>query len=76
MARKRKNLQELDYQSSEYWDKLLQQEGLSTERGRSKRLIYVGGTKVLDDLAGQQDMGTRDKRRDPKTNYASSSDVE
>lgn len=76
MARKRKNLKDLSYTSPEYWDKLLIQEGLSVESGRSKRVIYVGGSQILDDLAGQEAMGTRDRSKDPKKNSASTDEDE
>jgi hypothetical protein len=52
MARKRKGLQGLDYQSKEYWSKLLTKEGLSMERGRSARLTYMGDSSTLESVEG------------------------
>ena len=69
MARKREKLKDLDYQSAEYWNGVLQEEGLSMERGRSKRVSYVGGTDILDALHGQQDAGTRSKDGDLDISY-------
>jgi hypothetical protein len=51
LARKRKKLKDLDYESKEYWDKLLKEEGLSMETGRNYKLSYVGGTDVLERMA-------------------------
>lgn len=48
MARKRKALKEIEYNSTEYWNKLLNQEGLSVDRGRSKKLLYAGGTSDIE----------------------------
>ena len=47
MARKRKALKHLDYQSVEYWNRLLTQEGLSVEAGRHPKLVLVGGSAEL-----------------------------
>lgn len=48
MARKRKALQKVDYQSKEYWNRLLAEEGLSMERGKHpRRLVYVGDEQEL-----------------------------
>lgn len=69
MARKRKNLKKLDYQSAEYWERLLVDEGLSMERGRSKRVSYVGGTAILDSLNGAQQAGTRTTEGDLDIRY-------
>jgi hypothetical protein len=52
MARKRKKLQGLDYNSTEYWNRLLNQEGLSISRGKSERLLYIGGTSEVERLGG------------------------
>ena len=54
MARKRKKLEALDYQSKEYWSKLLTLEGLSMERGTSRRLTYVGGSSVAESIEGEK----------------------
>jgi hypothetical protein len=56
MARKRAKLRELDYQSQEYWEKLLTQEGLSMERGRNHKLDYVGTGAVLESMEGESRM--------------------
>jgi len=53
MARKRKKLRGLDYSSQEYWEKLLTQEGLSMERGRSHKLNYVGTGSTLESIEGE-----------------------
>jgi hypothetical protein len=55
--------------SPEYWEKRLRKEGLSMERGRSKRVSYVGGTAILDALHGAQAMGTRPKGGDLDISY-------
>ncbi len=52
MPRKRKGLRKLDYQSQEYWDRLLRQDGLSMEAGTTRRITYVGGTQVLEFIEG------------------------
>ena len=52
MARKRKKLQGLDYESPEYWNRLLNQDGLSLNRGKSEKVLYVGGTSGVDRLRG------------------------
>ena len=52
MARKRKKLKDLDYNSNEYWNKLLNQEGLSLNAGKSEKLLYVGGPSDADRLKG------------------------
>jgi hypothetical protein len=64
MARKRKGLEHLDYQSSAYWQKLLTIEGLSMEKGRSDRLSYVGGAGMVESIEGVQ--YTDDGRIKPK----------
>jgi hypothetical protein len=64
MARKREKLKKLDYHSKEYWSKLLTQEGLSMERGTSRRLTYVGGSSVAESIDGEQ--YTRSGRIPPK----------
>jgi len=52
MARKRKNLQTFDYQSPEYWNRLLVEEGLSLDKGRSNKLLYIGGPNEVEALEG------------------------
>lgn len=54
MARKRKKLNQLDYSTQEYWEKLLTLDGLSMERGRSDHLSYVGDGGELESIEGQQ----------------------
>lgn len=70
MARKRKK----DTQA--YWDELLRRAGLSMERGRSKRVSYVGGTKILDELHGAQSAGTRSREGDLDIGYPKEDSVE
>lgn len=50
MARKRKALQNLNYNSKEYWNRLLVEEGLSVDAGRSQRIAYVGGATDIEML--------------------------
>lgn len=50
MARKRKNLSHLDYNSTEYWNRLLVEEKLSIDRGKSKKLLYIGGATDVEML--------------------------
>jgi len=51
MARKRKALKGLDYNSPEYWNRLLVEEGLSMSRGLNPdRVAYVGDTQMLDKI--------------------------
>lgn len=69
MARKRERLKELDYQSPRYWDKLLCEEGLSMERGTSRRVTYVGDSSTLEMIAGAEEMGTRDTTKDKDVTY-------
>ncbi len=54
MARKRKGLQALDYQSNEYWQKLLAKEGLSMRRGEHPKLSYQGTTNDIEYIEGQR----------------------
>lgn len=69
MARKRKALRPVDYQSKEYWNRLLAEEGLSMEAGTSRRLTYVGDSQVLDKIAGGEEMGTNDSSRAKDVTY-------
>lgn len=66
MARKRQNLKNLDYHSQAYWEKVLQEDGLSMERGTSRRLTYVGGATVLEGIEAEIVGGGRigDKGKD------------
>lgn len=50
MARKRKKLRHLNYQSREYWNRLLAQEGLTMYEGLDKRLIYSPDLTVIEKL--------------------------
>jgi hypothetical protein len=61
MARKRKKLQDLDYKSAEYWNKLLAQEGMSLRQGEDPRLIHVGDSAALDKV--QEDQSQRETGR-------------
>jgi len=74
MARKRKKLQELDYGSQEYWNRLLSQDGLSVNRGKSEKLLYVGGTTEVDRLRGSVETSTG--RAAPHTGDGSGDDRE
>lgn len=64
MARKRKGLGHLDYESQEYWNRLLSREGLSLDRGKSSKLLYIGGASEVERLSGflQTDTGIRSRR--------------
>ena len=53
MARKRKKLKHLDYESSAYWDNLLRLEGLSMEKGLNAKLTYLGGSSTLESIDGE-----------------------
>jgi len=59
MARKRKSLKTLDYNSGEYWNRLLVQEGLDVDSGRDPRLIPIGGSRELEALERSQNVGGR-----------------
>ena len=48
MARKRKKLKNIEYNSKEYWNKLLAQDGLSMSQGLDPRQIYVGDSAAID----------------------------
>ena len=52
MARKREKLKGLDYQSAEYWNRLLAEEKMSMEQGVHPSLIYVGDSGRLEDIEG------------------------
>jgi hypothetical protein len=52
MARKRRALRSVDYQTKEYWNKLLAQEGLSVDAGRHPKLSYVGGAVDIEYIEG------------------------
>ena len=59
-----------------YWEALLNKRGFSMERGRSKRVSYVGGVQALDFIMGTSIMGTRDKDGDLDISYAPKSITE
>lgn len=61
MARKRKKLQHLDYNSPEYWNRLLAEEGLTLHAGEDKRQVYVGDSGSLDFI--QEDQSQRETGR-------------
>jgi hypothetical protein len=69
MARKRKNLQHLEYNSQEYWNRLLAQEGLSVDKGKDPRLVYIGGSNEVDllqeELSQKQTGRVEPKDRQP-----------
>lgn len=48
MARKRKKLRHLDYNSREYWNRLLAQEGMSMSQGQHPKLVYSGALDRLE----------------------------
>lgn len=58
MARKRKELKDLDYNSKAYWNKLLTMDDLSMARGRHDNLTYVGDAATLDSIEGERRMAT------------------
>ncbi len=62
-------------ETPEYWGKRLRKAGLSMERGRSKRVSYVGGTAILDALHGAQVMGTRPKNGDLDITYKKGDEI-
>ena len=47
MARKREALKHLDYNSKEYWNRLLAEDGLSVDQGLNPKLVYVPTVKEL-----------------------------
>ena len=62
LARKRKKLKDLDYNSVEYWNKLLVEEGMSLSAGLgSGKLVYIGGTRTMDRI--QEDQSQRETGR-------------
>jgi len=53
MARKRKKLQHLDYNSPQYWECLLAEEGLTMDCALQRRhLQYVGDSTTLEFIEG------------------------
>jgi len=69
MARKRKKLKHLPYESPEYWDKLLAEDGLSMEAGTTRRITYVGDTKALEDIEARQEFGSDDACKSKSVTY-------
>jgi hypothetical protein len=62
VARKRKALKDLDYNSKEYWNRLLVQEGLSMSQGLNPdKVAYVGDSQQLDKI--QESMSQKDTGR-------------
>lgn len=64
MARKRKILNTLDYQSKEYWNRLLVLEGLAVDTGRHPKLILAGGSTELE-IIEKMEFGKQDGRVRP-----------
>lgn len=60
MARKRRALKDLNYQTPSYWERLLRYEGLSMEAGTTRRITYVGDSNTLDRIAGAEEMDQND----------------
>jgi hypothetical protein len=54
MARKRKKLRRLDYNSPEYWNRLLAQEGLTMRQGLHPKLSYQGSASDLEYIEGER----------------------
>lgn len=66
MARKRKKLRGFDYQSVEYWNRLLVEEDLSVDRGyHPNKVSYVGSSVDIEYLEGS--IRTDNGRITPKT---------
>lgn len=52
MARKREALKDLDYQSVEYWNRLLAEEQMSMDQGLHPDLLYVGDSARVETIEG------------------------
>lgn len=63
MARKRRKLAGLEYDSLEYWNRLLAMDGLSLSAGLDRHLVYVGTSGNLDKT--QEEQSERDTGRVP-----------
>lgn len=50
MARKRRKLRHLNYQTREYWNKLLAQDGMSMSQGLHPKLVYSGDLGKLEEV--------------------------
>ena len=67
MARKRKKLEDLDYQTREYWNRLLAQDGLTMSQGLHPKLSYQGTAHDLEYIAGVREADTgRILRKSPQ----------
>jgi hypothetical protein len=62
---RRKAIDKKRYETTEYWNQLLSDAGLSVEAGRDERLIYVdpGKASLISDL--QQGAYNQPKRKKP-----------
>ena len=63
MARKRRKLAGLEYDSPEYWNRLLAMDGLSLSAGLDRHIVYVGTSGNLDKT--QEEQSERDTGRVP-----------
>lgn len=53
--RHREDLRKLDKTSKAYWDEVLRRERLLMSKGlNTHRLVYVGDSAALDEIAGRQ----------------------
>jgi len=62
----RKSKQEKDLQAE--WDERLRQAGLSMEKGRNRKLSYVGGNRALDVVEETMVSGRQRKRQNSVEN--------
>jgi hypothetical protein len=65
MARKRNAFKHLDYQSVEYWNRLLAADGLALDVGRHPNLILIGTSAELE-IVEKMEYGKRDGRVRPE----------
>jgi hypothetical protein len=69
VARKRSGLKGLDYESAEYWNLLLAQDGLSMSAGLDlHRVVYAGDSRNLDKI--QEEQSGRESGRVPPAKRA------
>lgn len=68
MARKRRELKDLDYKSQEYWNKLLAEDGMSMKQGINPKLVYVGGNYDLT-VVEEYKAKTQGKKLTPEAEY-------
>jgi hypothetical protein len=54
MSRKRKKIKNLDHNSKRYWNERLTRAGLSMERGRSNKLLYIGSGSDVEAMEGRR----------------------